>query len=742
MEKKEKPIEVQKSRQVTALARKALSFQKRQMFTNICCIALCPLLMVGLAAFLGSLISSLLQRANPIDEFVYCSNVPAMNEVNVPHWRLSQGKIPQTDGASIPGATLEKVYHPNWALVRGALSTNGPPGAAAQGFQRPCVYWYGEDYPRSALYEREPNATGYFVRDSSTLAQPRGGWFGLIASGNVSVFDAFTLNVFIGRQQNSWAMVSADPSVNMTLLGTKPRQAPIQPQVLFRSPPAPQFVPSANGTGLLGTIPTRYFVDIETNRSSVFAGVQLNGLNPVPSYNMTTLDEFGLDNFIAENLRQVIADIAKVDKTGLLSRNANQSSAVFLEVSKFFKDLPHGALYFKTIDHESKKYAWNYHFGSDLRLESASNFPATGPRLLFQQTQLDNAILRNSNISRFSTAKITQGLRLFPQLGSSKLELPFGSLIGSILYPFGISFLLPIFVIVLVQEKENRILVMMRMNGMKSWAYYLSHYVTMLVLFIVSTAVFFFTGLMSQLTLFTVSDRAALVILLLVWGNNQISLAFFFSTLFNKSRTALVMVFLMVLCSVIVSLVIEQLFLTEEAPFLIFLWPPFAFYRALGLANRSSFDPSRIPLRTNDLFTNTEVGRALWFMIGAIFAFFALAAYFDAIFPTEFGIKKPWYFPVTDLMSLFQKKKVDLYVGTTLTDNVETQFEDSDVKEERKRVVDSSFDGTDYPLVMKNMRKVYAGRGGAGPKLAVKDVTFAVEKGITFGLLGPNGRLL
>jgi ABC-type multidrug transport system ATPase subunit len=37
------------------------------------------------------------------------------------------------------------------------------------------------------------------------------------------------------------------------------------------------------------------------------------------------------------------------------------------------------------------------------------------------------------------------------------------------------------------------------------------------------------------------------------------------------------------------------------------------------------------------------------------------------------------------------------------------------------------------------MRKVYAGRGGAGPKLAVKDVTFAVEKGITFGLLGPNG---
>jgi ABC-type multidrug transport system ATPase subunit len=40
---------------------------------------------------------------------------------------------------------------------------------------------------------------------------------------------------------------------------------------------------------------------------------------------------------------------------------------------------------------------------------------------------------------------------------------------------------------------------------------------------------------------------------------------------------------------------------------------------------------------------------------------------------------------------------------------------------------------------MRNMRKVYAGRGGQGPKLAVRDVTLAVEEGITFGLLGPNG---
>lgn len=70
-------------------------------------------------------------------------------------------------------------------------------------------------------------------------------------------------------------------------------------------------------------------------------------------------------------------------------------------------------------------------------------------------------------------------------------------------------------------------------------------------------------------------------------------------------------------------------------------------------------------------------------------------------------------------------------------DAKETQFEDEDVKAERDRVLNAT-SLRECPLVLKNMRKVYAGRGGQGPKLAVKDVTFAVERNVIFGLLGPN----
>lgn len=55
-----------KPRQVKALAMKAISAQKRAAFTNICCIVLCPLLMVAFASILGNVILNLIQRSNPI----------------------------------------------------------------------------------------------------------------------------------------------------------------------------------------------------------------------------------------------------------------------------------------------------------------------------------------------------------------------------------------------------------------------------------------------------------------------------------------------------------------------------------------------------------------------------------------------------------------------------------------------------------------------------------------------------
>jgi ABC-type multidrug transport system ATPase subunit len=44
-----------------------------------------------------------------------------------------------------------------------------------------------------------------------------------------------------------------------------------------------------------------------------------------------------------------------------------------------------------------------------------------------------------------------------------------------------------------------------------------------------------------------------------------------------------------------------------------------------------------------------------------------------------------------------------------------------------------------YPLVVKDLRKVYKGFGKRPPKVAIQKFCLRIKKGEVFGLLGPNG---
>jgi hypothetical protein len=120
------------------------------------------------------------------------------------------------------------------------------------------------------------------------------------------------------------------------------------------------------------------------------------------------------------------------------------------------------AIFFDRIDHTGKSYAYTLQFGSDPRIRQVPGFPTMGFRRLLAQSQLTNALLRFSSPS-LSTNLITQGIRAFPILSDPEPSLQFDSLFGRLLYPLGISFLLPIFSLALVRDKESRVLVMMRM---------------------------------------------------------------------------------------------------------------------------------------------------------------------------------------------------------------------------------------------------------------------------------------
>lgn len=224
--------------------------------------------------------------------------------------------------------------------------------------------------------------------------------------------------------------------------------------------------------GMLGTIPTRFWLNY-----TLKDGLSINGFQPVPILEKAAEKSDDLDDFISDSMENVLKQISNLDKSAVLDAKADSTNinSFFLSIAEYLAYLPHGGVFFSKLSHKEKKYEWIYNIGTERRLATTSNFPPMGIRQLYLQTALDNAIMRNGNVSVLGDAQITQGFRAMPELRSTKVDFPFDGLIGGILYPLGISFLLPIFVVTLVREKENKIAVMMKMNGLKISVYYLSH---------------------------------------------------------------------------------------------------------------------------------------------------------------------------------------------------------------------------------------------------------------------------
>ena len=198
-----------------------------------------------------------------------------------------------------------------------------------------------------------------------------------------------------------------------------------------------------------------------------------------------------------------------------------------------------------------------------------------------------------------------------------------------------------------------------------------------------------------------------------------------------------------------------NIFKMDDMPIPIFLWPPLAFFRALYLINTVSYQPALRKYTLNDVYHSHEMYSIICFLIAEIPIYLGLGTYLQLILPSEFGVSESIFFPLhyikktlkqykrnqlqNHTMNPFHRNSEELLAHAIPISEEETKFEDADVKAERKRVLDCDYD-LQSPLVVLNLRKLFKSNlKTAPPKLAVKDVSFAVEKGVVFGLLGPNG---
>ncbi len=162
---------------------------------------------------------------------------------------------------------------------------------------------------------------------------------------NGTNIDNQTINQFQAYQQRSWSYFSSAAGVNLDDIGTKPSQ-PIIPISGVSGLPTNEFTPPSllNVTGILGTIPTRYFLNV-----SGFSGTGLvaNGLTAQPFYDYNSGSEDDLDNLLYNSLQKVIYKIAALNKSSLLtpasSRNQTEINQLFLNASFILQDMPYGS---------------------------------------------------------------------------------------------------------------------------------------------------------------------------------------------------------------------------------------------------------------------------------------------------------------------------------------------------------------------------------------------------------------
>ncbi|CAG8759831.1 2019_t:CDS:2, partial [Cetraspora pellucida] len=161
--------------------RKTLSYQKRQMFTNVCCITLCPFLMVAIAGIMGIVVQTLIRQTNSLEEFVFCSSANAESFIGIP---LSN------DSPDIP--TLPSDQVPNSSgktklvkLVNYFLPPADPSTLSLSSSPQSCVFVFGHDYPAVLPYQPPVASTDNSTRrDTQIQTYP---WFNVREAPGLNV---------------------------------------------------------------------------------------------------------------------------------------------------------------------------------------------------------------------------------------------------------------------------------------------------------------------------------------------------------------------------------------------------------------------------------------------------------------------------------------------------------------------------------------------------------------------------
>lgn len=405
--------------------------------------------------------------------------------------------------------------------------------------------------------------------------------------------------------------------------------------------------------------------------------------------------------------------------------------------SVFNSLLPDGAITFYSANATHLKYKAQINdnrFSSYHRSNGITKIGVNGFKLL---TITDGMLTLMDMIHQaffryvFPDTEILTLVQYMPIQVQAKAELDrLLNIMGASLYPIALSLLLPVFMYGVVLEKEEKLQDFMKMNGMKIANYWFVSFCFNFCIYAVTVIIFMIFGLLVvKLQFFYQTSAAVLILMLVGWGICQVSLAFFIQVFISKARTATIWGYLLSIWTVLwgITLNIAVYPLPQSLPNYLIWYPHFAFTRSIYILsyNCGYYKCVESLSEMSDEFTKCII---LLYTTG--FITLALALYLNEILPREFGVPRH---------PLFCIRKRQERQAAVIDYEVDLSAEDDAVKEENDKVKGLQYPYIGYPLVVKDIRKVYKGKNRSEDKVAVKQMNLRIGSNELFGLLGPNG---
>ncbi|KAF9971390.1 hypothetical protein BGZ73_005702 [Actinomortierella ambigua] len=568
---------------------------------------------------------------------------------------------------------------------------------------------------------------------------PAGTWFNLekvltdhplkTTSGSISRqqnirsfqrYNSIQQNVYISYPDSLKDVVGQFP--NVTLNFTIPKNAswpPTDASIVYMAPNNTQ-------SSLLGNIPVRYMNARQSARRSYES-------SDVAGYRTS---QFFHKPYGTESMDDTIQT--------MVNRIANNSNFFRSEFEEFQGGLPFGALIIDSADMDRLRLKMTMQMGMTVRERfSQATEESAGLRQMITMSQMTTSMMKHKFGSNYT---ITQGVRIMPFVWNARSLFNEGmSAVGSDIYPFALVFLLPTFVGMLVQEKEDRHCMMMAMNGLRKPVYYAVHYIEYMCMQLILSLFFAFAATAAQAELVGRTSPAFLVVLFLVWSHTMVSFSFFLSSFFSRANKVSLTVYFFVAISCIIGALPKHIF-KDGVPILWSLHPIFAFFRLMQIAIlRATMMNDMHPVSLSDITPGNPVFDNMMILLGESVIFLILTGYLSAVVPSEYGVTHPWHFPIS---MWFKSSSNTAYDPEAIAAAGQAKYHqgshdpqriligaDADVYTERDRVESSQYTPDKTPLILHNLFHQYPNK----VEPALRGVSFGVPRNQVLGLLGPNG---